>query len=277
MADETSRLQAELDDARLRLAEAHKMASLGRLAAGIVHEINTPIGSIFSNNQVIDKSLEKMKSLLGASITQGQPAPQKSLDILDVVNGLVAIDKLACERISSVVRSLKTFARVNEGDLRKVDIHDVLRDMLKLSGCVFRRRIAVVTDFSELPEIECYPALLSQVFLNLVVNASQAIEEEGTVTVKTRLESDARLGEAALISVSDTGHGIRPEDQPKIFKAGFSTKPIGIGTGLGLSITREIVEDTHGGDISFTSEVGHGTTFSVRLPLTQPKASADSH
>ena len=277
MADETARLQAELDDTRLRLAEAHKMASLGRLAAGIVHEINTPIGSIFSNNQVIDKSLEKVKSLLASSVTLGQPAPQKSMDILDVVNGLVAIDKLACERISSVVRSLKTFARVNEGDLRKVDVHDVLRDMLKLSGCVFRRRIAVVTDFGELPEIECYPALLSQVFLNLVVNASQAIEDEGTVTVQTRLESHARLGEAALISVADTGQGIRPEDQHKIFKAGFTTKPIGIGTGLGLSITREIVEDTHGGDISFTSEVGHGTTFYVRLPLTQPKASADSH
>ena len=101
--------------------------------------------------------------------------------ILDTLANLTDIDKLACERIYAVIRSLKTFARVNESDLRKVDIHEILLNTLKLSGCVFRRRVTVVTNFGELPEIECYPGLLNQAFLNLVVNAAQAIQGEGTV------------------------------------------------------------------------------------------------
>jgi two-component system, NtrC family, sensor kinase len=167
-----------------------------------------------------------------------------------------------------VIRSLKTFARVNESDLRTVNIHEILLNTIKLSGCVFRRRISVVTDFGEdVPEVECYPGLLNQVFLNLVVNASQAIPEEGTVTVRTRLE-----GDSVRIDISDTGTGIPEEVRPKIFLAGFSTKPIGEGTGLGLSISREIVEDTHGGRISFETETGVGTTFSVVIPVRQPRS-----
>ena len=112
--------------------------------------------------------------------------------ILDTLANLTDIDKLACERIYAVIRSLKTFARVNEGDLRKVDMHEILLNTLKLSGCVFRRRVTVVTNFGELPEVECYPGLLNQVFLNLVVNAAQAIQGDGTMTVNT--QSGRELG-----------------------------------------------------------------------------------
>ena len=259
-------LTEELDVLSRKLAEAHKMASLGRLAAGIVHEINTPIGSILSNNETIRRSLESLKKLLAASLADKQPPPPKVITLLDTLGNLTDIDKIACERIYAVIRSLKTFARVNEADLRKVDIHEILLNTIKLSGCVFRRRITVVTDFGELPEIECYPGLLNQVFLNLVVNASQAIEGDGTVTVRTRLD------EAWVdIWISDDGCGIPPEVRPKIFSAGFSTKPIGEGTGLGLTITREIVEDTHGGQIDFETETGVGTTFHVRIPVQQPR------
>ena len=257
----------ELDIVHRKLAEAHKMASLGRLAAGIVHEINTPIGSILSNNETIRRSLESLKKLLVAAQSEGQPPPEKALAFLETLGSLTDIDKIACERIYAVIRSLKTFARVNEGDLRKVDIHEILLNTLKLSGCVFRRRITVVTDFGELPEIECYPGLLNQVFLNLVVNASQAIEGDGTVTVRTRHDEEAW----ADIWISDTGSGIPPEVRAKIFSAGFSTKDVGEGTGLGLTITREIVEDTHGGQIDFETEMGVGTTFHVRIPVQQPK------
>jgi len=256
----------ELEVLTRKLAEAHKMASLGRLASGIVHEINTPIGSILSNNETIRRSIESLKKLLATAQAESQPPPPKAIAFLDTLVNLTDIDKIACERIYAVIRSLKTFARVNEADLRKVDIHEILLNTIKLSGCVFRRRITVVTDFGELPEIECYPGLLNQVFLNLVVNASQAIEGDGTVTVRTRHDEAW-----ADIWISDTGSGIPPEVRSKIFLTGFSTKPIGEGTGLGLTITREIVEDTHGGQIDFETEMGVGTTFHVRIPLQQPR------
>ena len=258
----------ELDLANRKLAEAHKMASLGRLAAGIVHEINTPIGSILSNNETIRRSLENLKKQLVAASEKGEAPSPKALAILETLGSLTEIDKIACERIYAVIRSLKTFARVNESDLRVVNIHEILLNTLKLSGCVFRSRVAVATDFGQdVPEVECYPGLLNQVFLNLVVNASQAIPGEGTVTVATHIENGW-----VHIAISDTGTGIPPEVRPKIFAAGFTTKPIGEGTGLGLSISREIVEDTHGGKISFETEVGSGTTFHVLIPVKQPRS-----
>lgn len=259
---ENSSLADQLDTANRKLAEAHRLAFIGRLSAGIVHEINTPVGSILSNNEVIRRSLDRIKKSLSEAQQSGSPPPPKVMEMLDMVTGLAAVDKLACERISGVVRSLKTFARVSERDLRKTDINELVAHTIKLSAAVFRRRISFVADKAELPEVECYPALLSQVLLNLVVNAAQAIEGEGTVTVRTRQE-----GAMVHISVSDTGHGIRPENREKIFRSGFTTKPIGEGTGIGLALSREIVVDTHGGTIDFESEPGKGTTFHVRIPI----------
>jgi two-component system NtrC family sensor kinase len=262
----------ELELTLRKLAEAHKMASLGRLSAGIVHEINTPIGSILSNNETIRRSIANLKKLLTTASEQQQPPPPKASAILDTLASLTDIDKLACERIYAVIRSLKTFARVTESDIRTLNIHEILLNTIKLSGCVFRRRINVVTDFSDdVPEIECYPGLLNQVFLNLVVNAAQAIPNDGTITVRTRLE-----GEDVHISVTDTGTGIPPEVREKVFSAGFSTKAIGEGSGLGLTITREIIEDTHGGKISFETEMGVGTTFHVYIPIRQPRSQEHS-
>jgi signal transduction histidine kinase len=150
-------------------------------------------------------------------------------------------------------------------------VHEILQNTIKLSGSVYRRRITVLTDFDEtVPPVECYPALLGQVFLNLVVNASQAIPDEGTVTIRTRLE-----GEYVHIAVQDDGTGIPAAVRPKIFSKGFTTKPLGEGTGLGLSISREIVEDTHGGSISFETETGVGTTFHVKIPIKQARRSPE--
>lgn len=258
----------ELERTNRKLAEAHKMASLGRLSAGIVHEINTPIGSILSNNETVRRSLQSLKQHLETAQECGQPPSRKVLSILETLLSLTDIDKIACERIYAVIRSLKTFARVNESDLRKVNIHEILLNTIKLSSTVYRRRVSTVTDFGEdVPEVECYPGLMNQVFLNLVVNAAQAIEGEGTVTIRTRPE-----GEMVHIAVSDTGTGIPPEVREKIFAGGITTKAMGEGTGLGLKITREIVEDTHGGRISFETEMGVGTTFHVLIPLRQPRA-----
>jgi signal transduction histidine kinase len=264
--DEVTRLRAELESVNRKLAEAHKMASVGRLSAGIVHEINTPIGSIFSNNEVTVRSLEKTRALLEEARQKGLPPPEKAFALIETTIGLAGVDKIACERISEIIRSLKTFARVGANDVRKFDVNELIRHTLKLAGTVFRRRISFETDLGDLPEVEGYPGLFGQVLLNLVVNAAQAIEDEGVVTVRSRSERDR-----VLVEVHDTGHGIRPEDRPKIFKAGFTTKPIGEGTGIGLTISREIIEDQHGGQIGFESESGRGTTFYVRVPVHQPR------
>jgi signal transduction histidine kinase len=260
--------EENLDIAHRKLAEAHKMASLGRLAAGIVHEINTPIGSILSNNETIRRSLVSLRNLLSTAAEQNQAPQPRTLGVLDTLVSLTDIDKIACERILAIVRGLKTFARVNESDIQTINIHEILLNTIKLTNCVFRRRVTVVTEFDEnLPDVECYPGLLNQVFLNLLVNASQAIEGEGTLTIRTEL-----AGDSVHIAVSDTGSGIPPELRSRIFVAGFTTKPIGEGTGLGLAITREIVEDTHGGKISFETDMETGTTFHVWIPLRQPRS-----
>ena len=265
--DELSKLREELETAHRKLAEAHKMAALGRLSAGIVHEINTPIGSIFSNNEVIIRSLDRLKGQLASARQQATAPPQKVIDTVDIIIGLAAVDKIACERISGIIRSLKTFARVNASDLERVDINDLLRNMIKLTSTVFRNRITMQTEFGELPRVECFPGLINQVFLNLIVNAGQAIPEAGTITVRTAVEAPY-----VHISVADSGAGIPRAVQSKIFAAGFTTKPIGEGTGLGLTITREIVEDTHGGKIDFESELDQGTTFHVRIPIEQSES-----
>ena len=184
-------VEQELDIVRRKLAEAHKMASLGRLSAGIVHEINTPVGSILSNNETIRRSLESIRKLLGTAVEQGQPPTPRTLAVLDTLTSLTDIDKIACERILAIIRGLKTFARVNESDIQKVNIHEIILNTIKLTNCVFRRRVTVVTEFDEsLPDVECYPGLLNQVFLNLIVNASQAIANEGTITIRTAAEGE---------------------------------------------------------------------------------------
>ena len=263
---ERAALRAQVDSLTAQLTEEHKMASIGRLLASIVHEINSPIGSILSNNQVIIRSLEVIQQ----AVVSGEHAGlEKARRAVETCLSLAGVDKIACERISEVVRGLKTFARVDSSELRKVNVNEQLQNTLKLTHGEFHRRIVVETDFGELPPVECHQHLLNQVFLNILVNAGQAIEGEGTITVRTRRENGW-----AHISISDTGHGIKPEDRSKIFAGGFTTKAVGVGTGLGLSISKKIIEETHGGSLDFDSEPGVGTTFHVRIPLEQRKPAA---
>ena len=247
-------------------AELHQMASIGRLLAGIVHEINTPLGSIFSNNEVLGRSLV----LLGPLLTRGSAEDMdKARRIIETMEQLVAIDGIACERIRSVIRGLKTIARVDTAEPQRIDLNQHLRDTLKLTQAEFRKRITVETQFAELPEVECFPQMLGQVFLNLLVNAGQAIEGPGKITVHTLLENN---GTTVHVSITDTGRGMTPEQQAKAFEAGFTTKAVGEGTGLGLSIAKEIIEEKHSGSIDFESTPGVGTTFHIRIPVRQPRS-----
>jgi signal transduction histidine kinase len=246
--------------------ELHQMAAVGRLLAGIVHEINTPLGSIFSNNEVISRSLEMLEPLLEQRTPE---AMDRAGRIVASCQSLATVDRIACERIRSVIRGLKSLSRVDGAEPRKVDLNQQLLDTVKLTQAEFRRRIAVETDFGELPEVECFPQMLNQVFLNLLMNAGHAIEGEGCIRIGTRLEDGM-----VHISIADSGRGMSPEAQARAFEPGFTTKPIGEGTGLGLPISREIVVDKHGGTIDFESRPGTGTTFHVRIPLRQNKRSA---
>jgi two-component system, NtrC family, sensor kinase len=252
--------------ATAQLLEANKMASLGRLLAGIVHEINSPIGSILSNNEVAGRLLER----LATAVREGRTAD--ALETAEVIRGLGAVDKLACERISSIVRGLKIFVRSDPAEWQKADLNELLRDTLRLTACQFRRRIAVETDFGELPAVECHPHMMNQVFLNILVNAGQAIEGEGKITITTRAEPDS-----AHVAIGDTGPGIAPEYAARVFSPGFSTKPMGAGAGLGLSISRQIVVETHGGTLSFESRPGEGTIFHIRIPIEQPRPGNETY
>lgn len=270
---ELAHLRQELETANRQLSESHKMASLGRLMAGIVHEIGTPIGSILSNNEVILRSLDILKKTLFETGSESKDGSlDKARDILETCRSLAAVDKIACERISAVIRGLKTFSRGDSSELRKVDLHECIQSTLKLTQGEFRRRILIETDFGELPPVECHPQMLNQVFLNLLVNAGQAIEGEGKITIRTRRE-----GDFVHISITDTGKGIKPEHRDKIFAGGFTTKAVGIGTGLGLSISKRLVEEAHGGSMDFQSEVGVGTTFHIRIPIEQAKRIQESN
>jgi len=150
-------------------------------------------------------------------------------------------------------------------EFRKSDVNEILANSLKLAKSEFRHRIQVETELGELKEVQCDAQKLGQVFLNLLVNAGQAISGEGKVTVRSSMDNDF-----VQISISDTGSGIAPENRARIFTAGFTTKPTGVGTGLGLSLSKEIIEETHGGSIDVDSEVSKGTTFTVRIPVEPP-------
>jgi two-component system, NtrC family, sensor kinase len=265
VADVTRELEAayrKVQEAQSHLIQSEKMASLGLLVAGIAHEINTPIGSINSNNDILIRSVSKMRDFLNCdqcpSSVRNNPDVVKIMGILEEIN---RNNRMACDRIMEIIRSLKNFARLDEGERRKVNIHQGLDSTLTLVHHQLKNRIHVVKEYGDLPEIDCYPNQLNQVFMNIFVNAEQAMPERGTLTIKT-----FREGNMAKILISDTGVGIPKEDLAKIFDPGFTTKAVGVGTGLGLSICYKIIQDHHG-RIEVDSEVGKGTTFTISLPI----------
>jgi len=254
----------ELRETTAQQIQSEKMAALGLLVAGVAHEINTPMGAIHSNNDIMTRAVGKIRKVLGP---QSQPEVVRLLDILDEV---CRNNEMATDRIRSVVRTLKNFARLDEAERKKANIHEGIESTLTLLQHQLKTRIRIVKDFGDIPEIVCFPNQLNQVFMNLLVNAAQAIPDRGQVTVKTE-----RVGSTVQVSISDTGVGIPPEHLTKIFDPGFTTKGVGIGTGLGLAISSKIIKDHHG-----TIEVQsskHGTTFTMTLPLDPDQESERVH
>lgn len=237
-----------------QLIQADKMAALGLLVAGVAHEINTPMGAIHSNNDIMRRAVSKVQKILGAN------ADAEVLRLLGILQEVCRNNEVATERMTKIVWSLKNFARLDEAERKPVNIHEGIESTLTILQHQLKNRIHIVTEFGDLPEIICHPNQLNQVFMNMLVNASQAISGRGTIKIRTWKEAGA-----VRISITDTGKGIPQEHLSKVFDPGFTTKGVGVGTGLGLSICYKIIQE-HGGHIDVESS-GEATTFTITLPV----------
>ncbi len=277
---EMAKLRENLRQSEMQLMQAEKMSSLGQMVAGVAHEVNTPLGYVKSNLQLLLDAHKELKSLLALhqklkeQILHGSSsAVAKLLNDIEEQSETATlhteIEKMyfnaldGIERIQDLVTSLKNFSRLDEAAFKQIDLNDNIDSTLKIAAHLIRETgIKVEKDYGTLPEIPAYPAQLNQVFLNLLTNAVQAItHDKGKIKITTRKE-----GSTVVVKVSDNGIGIQPEHLNKIFEPFFTTKEVGKGTGLGLSIVYKIIEK-HGGNISVESTVGKGSTFTVILPI----------
>ena len=234
------------------LVQTEKMASVGQLSAAIVHEINTPMGAIKSNAQMVEMLYDQM----GAhTLTDAQ---QKTLNKIKGLNDIIL---QASERVVSIIRSLKSYSRLDQSDFKASDLNEDLKNVLVLTSNLWKNNIAIVEHYGDIPMVKCYSGLLNQVFMNLIVNAIDAMEGGGTLTLTTTWE-----GEWVIIAIEDTGTGIDPENLTKIFEEGFTTKSKNKGSGLGLALSHDVV-NRHKGRIEVRSVLEVGSTFTVYLPI----------
>jgi len=280
-----------------QLIQAQRLESIGQLAAGIAHEINTPIQFVGDNISFLGMALSKLIKLLECYDELFRAAKEDNLaeELLDNVEATakkVKVDYLleeipkaieqskeGVERIAKIVRAMKEFSHPGTEEKVFVDINHALENTINVSRNEWKYVADMTTEFdSALPQVPCLPGELNQVFLNIIINAAHAIgdvigeraEDKGTITVSTR-----SAGDWAEVRISDTGAGIPKDVRTRIFDPFFTTKQVGRGSGQGLAIARSVVVDKHGGTISFKTEEGRGTTFVIRLPLEEPAGEED--
>ena len=271
--EELVRGKAQLERLQAQIVQNEKMASLGQLAAGVAHEINNPIGFVYSNLDFLDGYVGDLIRLLELYDSAELPAPaaaavaelKREIGYENMVSDLrsVIMDcREGAERVRDIVQNLRTFSRLDEAEFKKTDIHEGIESTIRIVSRYFSGgNIKLLRDYGELPAVDLYSAELNQVWMNLLVNAAQAVgAADGEVRITTR-SGDTHV----TVSISDTGSGIEKEHLSRIFDPFYTTKPVGEGTGLGLSISFGIVE-RHGGRITVDSTPGRGTTFTVTLP-----------
>lgn len=234
--------------------------SFNTLMASLAHEMNTPLGAIQSNREVLQRAVKRLTEIVANGVVDESEIEQIR-ELMGTISEVIAIDQVAVDLIGDLVSSVRNCWRVDETQTRCVDLHEGLDSTLLLLGHLLKHRIDVRKEYGDLPAVECYPGQINQVFMNLLLNASQAIPDDGTITIRTR-----RTNDHVSVEISDSGSGIPPEDLDRIFESGFTTKQKRSGMGLGLGICREIVEG-QGGTIEVESVVGEGSTFRVLLPL----------
>ena len=274
--DELLALNQKLAGTQSQLLQSEKMASVGQLAAGVAHEINNPIGFIGSNLRNLGKYTHNLFELLKEyeHLENSLPVDDANLrrvrtlkSAVDVqflredIPNLIAETLCGTNRVEKIVKDLREFAHPGEPERQQLDVLHGLESTLNVASHQLRSKAEVITEFAPLPPIEGVPTQLNQVFLNVLINAAQAIPERGVVTIRTGHDHDH-----VWIQISDNGTGIDPENLHRIFDPFFTTKPIGMGTGLGLSVSYGIVKD-HGGSIDVASKLDQGSTFTIRLPV----------
>lgn len=277
-------MEEEKSDLLIQLTQTDKLASIGQLAAGIAHEINNPVGYVTSNLNSLEEYLADIRKLneLDQTLIKGLKEtnlPDHLADMTEKVNDYareIDIDFLqedmaelitdcidGLDRIKKIVIDLKDFAHPGKKDIEPVDINACIETTLNVAANELKYKTTVHKDLSDLPLIQGIPQQLNQVFLNILVNAAQAIEKKGEIRIKTWQENNN-----VCLSISDTGCGIDSKHVSKIFDPFFTTKEVGKGTGLGMNIAYNIIQQ-HGGNITVHSKIGKGTTFTVILPVAE--------
>ncbi|MCP4903668.1 MAG: PAS domain S-box protein [bacterium] len=282
---------SEIKELELQVRQTEKMASIGQLAAGVAHEVNNPMGFIHANlHQMseylgdLEKYFEATQSLQRAAIEGDLEVVRTAAEDVAAIAREIDLDFVrsdfekallesgeGAERIRHIVKDLRDFSRPDLPVRTPADVNQAIDSTANIVYTMMKHRVELEKDYHALPEIEAYPMQLKQVFMNLLVNAHQAIEARGESEPGViRIETDV-VGEEIVIRISDTGIGISERDRARIFEPFFTTKPLGAGTGLGLSTSFNIIE-RHGGRIVVESEVGRGTLFEIWLPTSPPEA-----
>jgi signal transduction histidine kinase len=258
------------------------MASLGQMVAGVAHEINTPLGYVRNNVEMLGEFMQQLAPLLQAYRSLGRTLLAPDSDAMAVGNALSAIEQMEAAtdpglllddhatmlgdtlyglgQISELVSGLKNFSRLDQAPTDNVSLNDCVESALLIARNALKSRVEVIRQLGDIPAVSCAPSQINQVLLNLLTNAAQAIDDRGRILIRTWAD-DSRV----YLSVQDTGKGMPPEVLKRIFDPFYTTKPVGEGTGLGLSIAYKIVEQ-HGGRIHVASQVGRGTRFVIALP-----------
>ncbi|MBD2198629.1 HAMP domain-containing protein [Calothrix anomala FACHB-343] len=277
--ERTQELKQALQDLKAtqaQLIQTEKMSSLGQMVAGIAHEINNPINFIYGNIRCADEYIQDLLNLINL---YEQQYPESNCiieeriedidfnflkkDLLKLLDSM----KIGAERIREIVLSLRNFSRLDEADIKEVDIHEGIDNTLLILSHRIKSDITVLTNYRDLPLVECYPAQINQVFMNILSNAIDALLELESQTTKQIFIETSKLDDTYIkVGIRDNGPGIPPEIRNKLFDPFFTTKPVGKGTGLGLSICYQII-DKHKGRIELASEVGKGTEFAILLPI----------
>lgn len=282
----------ELQQAQTQLIQAEKMSSLGQMVAGIAHEINNPVGFIFGNLTYTEEYTGKLMKLLQMyrdEYPEPSPALQEAIEVfeldflLDDLPKMLSSMQVGATRIRDIVRSLRNFSRLDESDMKKVNIHEgidstlmILEHRLKFQPVsvagtkCHRPAIQIVKEYGQLPLVECYAGLLNQVFMNIIANAIDVLQEplENPEIIRIRTEVEGTL---AVIRIADNGAGITDQVKQRIFDPFYTTKRIGSGTGMGLAISHSIIVEKHKGEIKCFSVLGKGTEISIKIPIKRTK------
>ncbi len=241
-----------------QLIQSEKLASIGQISAAVVHEINTPIGAIKSNAQMMDMMINQLTAETDIEKIH------KKTEMIKTTNEMVIS---ASDRVIQIVKSIKNFSRIDQSAFKEADLHEAIDSVLLLTSNMWKSRITITRHFGAIPLVNCYIGLINQVIMNLVVNAIDAIEATGEITITT-----GTLEDEVFIKVADTGAGIASENLNRVFVQGFTTKPVGKGSGLGLALSKDIM-DKHYGRIEVKSEMELGSEFTVFIPLKAPDKS----